>query len=238
VELCSNERAVTKDRHGADLPRYWGHLFADEEGLFPVDLNDWERRVVEAEMGRPGFVAWYRNPGSVTPASVRIAYQDDAGEWASLQPDFIVVSQRDDGTLAASIVDPHGDYLADARAKLHALASFADRFADRFVRGGIHWDGGRRQPSRPRPDRLDRARSGPRVRWREGHRPLRLGVRAAVSVAQPGALARRCAPGSSTNRHVAVSRLRCTERPRIQRRRPETWPGGASPSQIGRVAAG
>ena len=30
--------------------------------------------------------------------------------------------------------DPHGDHLADARAKLRALADFADRFSDRFVR--------------------------------------------------------------------------------------------------------
>jgi hypothetical protein len=134
VELRSNERAATKDRDGDDLPRYPGHLFADPEGMFPVDLNDWERQVVEAELARPGFVAWYRNPGSATPASLRIAYQDDEEEWASLQPDFIVVSQRSDDTMAASIIDPHGDYLADARAKLKALARFAERFADRFVR--------------------------------------------------------------------------------------------------------
>ncbi|MGH2445509.1 MAG: hypothetical protein ACRDGD_05665 [Candidatus Limnocylindria bacterium] len=44
------------------------------------------------------------------------------------------VSRRDDGSLAASIVDPHGDHLADARAKLYALADVAERFADRFVR--------------------------------------------------------------------------------------------------------
>jgi type III restriction enzyme len=134
VELRANERAATKDRNGDDLPRYSGHLFADGAGSFPVDLNDWERRVVEAELARPGFVAWYRNPGSATPASLRIAYENDEDAWASLQPDFIIVSQRDDGTLAASIVDPHGDHLADARAKLGALAGFAERFGDRFVR--------------------------------------------------------------------------------------------------------
>ena len=54
--------------------------------------------------------------------------------WASLQPDFIVVSRRSDGSLGASIVDPHGDHLADARAKLRALAAFAEQFGDRFVR--------------------------------------------------------------------------------------------------------
>ncbi|MHB8459839.1 MAG: DEAD/DEAH box helicase family protein [Candidatus Limnocylindrales bacterium] len=134
VQLRQNERAATKDRNGDDLPRYGHHVFADTDGRYPVDLNDWERRVVEAEVDRPGFVAWYRNPGSATPASLRIAYQNDVEEWASLQPDFIVVSRRTDGTLGASIVDPHGDYLADARAKLQALAAFAERFGDRFVR--------------------------------------------------------------------------------------------------------
>ncbi len=33
-----------------------------------------------------------------------------------------------------SIVDPHGDYLADAKAKLRALADFADGYGDRFLR--------------------------------------------------------------------------------------------------------
>lgn len=134
VELRANERAATKDRSGDDLPRYPGHLYADETGMFPVELNDWERRVVAAELDRPGFVAWYRNPGSATPASLRIAYQDDEGGWASVQPDFIIVSRRTDGKLGASIVDPHGDFLADAKAKLQALATFADLFADQFVR--------------------------------------------------------------------------------------------------------
>jgi hypothetical protein len=102
--------------------------------LYPVSLNDWERRVVEAELERPGFVAWYRNPGSATPASLRIAYETDAGDWASLQPDFIVISRRSDGSLGASIVDPHGDYLADARGKLRALATFAANHGGAFVR--------------------------------------------------------------------------------------------------------
>ena len=71
---------------------------------------------------------------AITHDQVRIAYQDDAGDWASLQPDFLIVSRRGDGTLGASIVDPHGDYHADARAKLQALAAFAEQFGDRFIR--------------------------------------------------------------------------------------------------------
>ena len=134
VRLRQNERAATKDRAGDDLPRYPDHVFADAAGEFPCELNDWERTVIDAEVARPGFVAWYRNPGSVTPASLRIAYLNDAEEWQSLQPDFLVVSRRTDGSLGASIVDPHGDHLADARGKLQALADFAERHGDRFIR--------------------------------------------------------------------------------------------------------
>jgi hypothetical protein len=68
------------------------------------------------------------------PNSLRIAYQDEGGKWSSLQIDFLIVSKRGDGTLGASIVDPHGDYLADAKAKLRALADFAEQYGDRFVR--------------------------------------------------------------------------------------------------------
>ena len=88
----------------------------------------------DTEIGRPSFVAWYRNPSRATPAALRIAYETDAGSWTSVQPDFIVVSQRDDGSLGASIVDPHGDHLADARNKLVALADFAENHGDHFVR--------------------------------------------------------------------------------------------------------
>lgn len=134
VQLRANERVATQDKQGSPLPRLPGHLFADEEGLFPVDLNAWEREVVEAELARPGVVAWYRNPGSATPASLRVAYENDDGKWASLQPDFVFVSRRQDGSYGAAIIDPHGDHLADARAKIRALAAFAGQFGDRFVR--------------------------------------------------------------------------------------------------------
>lgn len=135
VELRANERAATKAKDGTDLPRYPGHLYADDAGLFPAELNEWERAVVTAEVARPSFVAWYRNPARATPNSLRIAYEDfDGGVWRSLQVDFLVVSRLTDGRLGVSIVDPHGDHLADAKAKLQALADYADRYGDQFVR--------------------------------------------------------------------------------------------------------
>jgi len=63
-----------------------------------------------------------------------LAVGSKGGKWFSLQIDLLVMYRRDAGSLAASIVDPHGDYLADARAKLRSLAIFADTFGDRFVR--------------------------------------------------------------------------------------------------------
>ena len=44
------------------------------------------------------------------------------------------MSEQDNGKLAASIIDPHGDHLADARAKLWALADYAEKYGDEFVR--------------------------------------------------------------------------------------------------------
>jgi len=132
--LRDNLKTATRDGDGNPLPRFSGHLYADDDGQFPVALNKWERNVVETEVGRPSFVAWYRNPSRATAAALRIAYQTDAGGWTSLQPDFLVISKRDDGTLGVSIIDPHGDHLADAKNKIKALARYAERFGDQFVR--------------------------------------------------------------------------------------------------------
>jgi type III restriction enzyme len=137
IELTVNLKGASKDSNAEDaddLPAFPGHLYADAKGRFPAKLNDWETTVIEAELKRPSFVAWYRNPSRAAPPALRIAYEDDASKWSSLQVDFIVVSRRDDGSLAASIVDPHGDHLADAKAKLRGLADYAERFGHRYIR--------------------------------------------------------------------------------------------------------
>ena len=137
IELTVNLKAATKDSNkedAKDLPTFTGHLYSEGTGKFPAKLNDWETTVIETELKRPSFVAWYRNPSRAAPSALRIAYTDDADKWGSLQVDFIVISRRDDGSLAASIVDPHGDHLADAKAKLRGLADYAERFGHRYVR--------------------------------------------------------------------------------------------------------
>lgn len=137
IDLTVTLKAPTRDgnqKDAPDLPTFTSHLFSDVNGAFPAKLNDWEKPVLQAELGRPSFVGWYRNPQRPVPSALRIAYRNDADDWKSLQVDYLVISRRDDGSLAASIVDPHGDHLADAKAKLRGLADYAERFGDRYVR--------------------------------------------------------------------------------------------------------
>jgi type III restriction enzyme len=134
VELPANEVAPSEDTDGNAYATFERHLYADAVGMFPANLNDWERIVVNAELNRKSTVAWYRNPARSTRSALRIAYQDESGTWKSLLVDFLVVSRRDDGSLAASIVDPHGDHLADAKFKLRALADYAETYGSEFLR--------------------------------------------------------------------------------------------------------
>jgi type III restriction enzyme len=134
VELRDNEKTATKDANGNALPLFTGHIYSTPDGKYPLKMNDWEEQIILTEVARPSFVAWYRNPQRASANSLRIAYQDDAKKWTSVQTDFLVISERDDGKLAASIIDPHGDHLADAKAKLLALADYAETYSEHFVR--------------------------------------------------------------------------------------------------------
>lgn len=137
IELTGSQRTATKmsnEPDADDLPRFSGHLFSDADGMFPAKLNQWETTVLETELGRSSFVAWYRNPSRAGTDAQRVGYLTDSESWGSLQVDFLVISRRDDGTLAVSIVDPHGDHLADAKSKLRGLARFAEQFGGSFIR--------------------------------------------------------------------------------------------------------
>jgi len=58
IELRANEKAATKDGAGDDLPTFERHLYADADGCYPANLNDWETKVITTEASRPSFVAW------------------------------------------------------------------------------------------------------------------------------------------------------------------------------------
>jgi len=117
------------------LPDYDRHLMVTDGGGFPADLNDWESEVLAAELARPSTLAWYRNPSRATQESLAVAYRlSTADDYRAVRPDFLVFSERADGTVVADIVDPHGTYLADAMPKLRGLADYAETFSDQVGR--------------------------------------------------------------------------------------------------------
>lgn len=118
--------ALEADGSETPLPTYSNHLMSDVKGLFPVELNQWELKVLETEMARSGFESWYRNPDRASQDSLAMAYIE-AEEYKLLRPDFIFFARKPDGSIAVDIVDPHGIHLSDALPKLRGLAEYAER---------------------------------------------------------------------------------------------------------------
>ncbi|RZT80238.1 superfamily II DNA or RNA helicase [Micromonospora violae] len=128
----------TRDEEGnaRPMPTQPLHLLSDSAGQYPVGrpvFNSWELDVIDKELGRPGVIAWYRNPQRASQESLGVAYKDRKGTWRSMRPDFVFFSLTPNG-VKASIVDPHSDYLGDALPKLRGLAAFAAEFGDEFHR--------------------------------------------------------------------------------------------------------
>lgn len=134
------QRNQVKDAGGVLVPKkflytdttYTGHVIADSEGLFPVDLNSWEKHVLKVEQARDDKVYWYRNPSRAGASSLVVPYIIN-DEWRAMCPDFIFFTVRD-GEVEMSIVDPHGAHLGDALAKLRGLAHYAKLHGDAFAR--------------------------------------------------------------------------------------------------------
>ena len=124
----------TEDADGNKLETRTGHIMSDGDGNFPVRLlNDWEIEVLDKEMGRPGFQAWYRNPSRPSGDALAIAYRNTQGDWRRMCPDFVFF-HGDIKNMSVSVVDPHGSHLADALPKLRGLAEFAATHGESFHR--------------------------------------------------------------------------------------------------------
>ena len=121
------------DGSETQLPRYPNHLMSDDKGLFPVELNQWELRVLETEVDRSGFECWYRNPDKASEDSLAIAYIDSE-QYKLVRPDFIFFARKADGSIAVDIVDPHGVHLSDSLPKLRGLAEYAENHSGVYRR--------------------------------------------------------------------------------------------------------
>src|SRR5690606_35330032 len=104
----ADRKAREKDGTEHTLPTRRVHLTAAEDGTVPIDLNEWERKVLDYESKQPGFKAWYRNPSRATKESLAVAYKDGSGHWKAMRPDFIFFGSQHDGQIVVDLVDPHG----------------------------------------------------------------------------------------------------------------------------------
>lgn len=115
-----------------ELPTDTKHLLVAKNGSYPLDLNDWETKVLRTEEKRETFLGWYRNPDRGVHESLAIAYQEN-GAWKALRPDFLFFHEIN-GEIVCDIVDPHGYHLADALPKLRGLADYAERHGSQYRR--------------------------------------------------------------------------------------------------------
>lgn len=130
----ADRKSREKDGTEHDLPVRPKHLMAADDGTVPIDLNEWERKVLDSESKQPGFKGWYRNPSRATKESLAVAYKDGSGEWKAMRPDFVFFGSQHDGQIVVDLVDPHGHHLADAMPKLRGLADFAEKYGHEFRR--------------------------------------------------------------------------------------------------------
>ncbi|MEO8008573.1 MAG: type III restriction endonuclease subunit R, partial [Betaproteobacteria bacterium] len=133
------EATVAREKDGAETrvpTTYPHHLMCDQQGLYPVELNDWEKAVLKAETQHNGFKFWYRNPSWPTQDSMGIAYVD-GDEIKIVRPDFLFFADLPDGKVAADIVDPHSIQLADALPKLQGLVCYTE--ARKFTGASRPW---------------------------------------------------------------------------------------------------
>lgn len=121
------EATSVREANGSEtaLPTYKHHMLCNEDGEFPAEMNEWEIKVLQAEIHRQGFRAWYRNPSRSSQDSLGVAYTYN-NQVKIVRPDFIFFSVQPDGTIAADIVDPHGTHLSDALPKLQGLAAYTE----------------------------------------------------------------------------------------------------------------
>lgn len=132
----SIQPTTAKEVNGKEefLPQYEKHLLCNSEGKFPIAFDArWEKTVLETELAREGCEAWYRNPPRASQDSLGAVYEE-AGELKIVRPDFIFFGRAEDGSVVASIVDPHGHHLADALPKLRGLARYAEKNGGMFGR--------------------------------------------------------------------------------------------------------
>ncbi len=110
------------------------HLYADEQGNYPAELNKWETPVLKQELKRPDIAGWLRVVPR-KPWALTIPYRTGGkdGKTKPVYVDFLIVRKKDD-FLTVDIIDPHRPDLGDAADKLAGLAHYAEKHGAAYGR--------------------------------------------------------------------------------------------------------
>lgn len=108
--------------HETEGITYSDHLFVDDSGTAMINLNGWERKVIEEEEKLDGFVCWLRNPSRGSWA-LCIPYEI-GGETKPTYPDFLVV-RKEGPEYMVDILEPHNPTIIDNLGKAKGFAEYA-----------------------------------------------------------------------------------------------------------------
>jgi hypothetical protein len=111
------------------------HIYARTDGsFFPhPDLNGWERRLLDSEEHRKGFIGWFRNP-ALGEDRIAVPYRDAKGVWRSKSPDFLVFHKDASSLVTCALLEPHDIGNHESYLVAKGLADFAGKFSQVFTR--------------------------------------------------------------------------------------------------------
>lgn len=102
---------------------YTDHLFVDNAtGRAVINLNNWEKAVLQAERSRSDYICWLRNPPRKS-WSLCIPYEQNA-EKKSMYPDFLII-RKDEMGFVIDILEPHDGTRTDNLGKAKGFAEYA-----------------------------------------------------------------------------------------------------------------
>lgn len=108
--------------HEMEGKLYSNHLFVDDSGTALINLNGWERKVIEEEQQQEDFVCWLRNPSRGSWA-LCIPYEIDS-ETKPAYPDFLII-RKDGSEYVVDILEPHDPTRQDNLGKAKGFAEYA-----------------------------------------------------------------------------------------------------------------
>jgi len=104
---------------------YSDHLFLNQEGEIKLNLDNWERDVIEEERQRDDYVCFVRNKEK-KPWALSVHYNQGKDDKL-MYPDFLIIRDVENVGLVVDILEPHRGDLDDNLYKGQGLAKYAQK---------------------------------------------------------------------------------------------------------------